>query len=181
MPGYGEGAFKGRVGEVGQLTADARLQGDGVVAHGVLRDDGGQLVAVRPAQGGGGVGKVHRGCRGHAVVRVGSDGFEHVRPALVMVVEVTVAVVGRRGLNQVGAEPHQLAHRVGDAEHGDQLSERRVVGHDVVQRAALAHLRVDDVDEVAQRDIGITDMLKRVKQQAAACRIESAGGELAEQ
>ena len=104
-----------------------------------------------------------------------------MRPALVMVVEVTVAVVGRRGLNQVGAEPHQLAHRVGDAEHGDQLSERRVVGHDVVQRAALAHLRVDDVDEVAQRDIGITDMLKRVKQQTAACRIESAGGELAEQ
>ena len=44
-----------------------------------------------------------------------------------------------------------------------------------------AHLRVDDVDEVAQRDIGITDMLKRVKQQVAACRIESAGGELAEQ
>ena len=53
------------------------------------------------------------------------------------------------GHDEFGAEAHELAHSVGHAEHGDESYESGVVGDDLVEVAALALQRFDDVDEVA--------------------------------
>ena len=53
VAGDGQRAFERRVREVGQFAADGRLDGGRVVCHGILGDDGGQLVPVAGTQGRG--------------------------------------------------------------------------------------------------------------------------------
>ncbi len=173
VAGDGQGPFEGRVGEIGQFLADARLYFDGVGGGGVLRHDGRQLFAVCSAQRGRGVGKRHAGLRHGHVVGIGPHRFQHMVPALTVVVQMAFARVVGRGFDEFGTEPHEFAHFVGNAENGDEPHERVRVGDDAREIPALTLHHFDDVHKIAQRHVGIACLLQRRQQQTQPAIIDA--------
>ena len=135
VAGDGQRAFERRVREVGQFAADGRLDGGRVVRHGILGDDGGQLVPVAGTQGRGRFGQILGGDGHGRFVRVRADRLEQTCTALRVIEQMAVAVVDCCRLHKLRLEAHELAHRVGDAEHRDQTLQGVVVGDDVFQIA----------------------------------------------
>ena len=73
VAGDGQRAFERRVREVGQFAADGRLDGDRVVRHGILGDDGGQHVYRLHV---GIVGRDGQAlCIGQGLLKLGSEFF----------------------------------------------------------------------------------------------------------
>ena len=128
MAGDGQRALQRAVRQIGQFTADGGLDDARIGGRGILRHDRREMTVVRATQCRGRIGEFHGGHGCIRFVGIGADRCEHGCAALRMVVQVGVVRVGGRRLDEIGMEAHELAHRVGDAEHGDQLSERRVVG-----------------------------------------------------
>ena len=81
---------------------------------------------------------------------------------------MAVAVVDCCRLHKLRLEAHELAHRVGDAEHRDQTLQGVVVGDDVFQIALAGLHRVDDIHEIAQCHIGVAGVGQRAQQFGAS-------------
>ena len=168
VAGDGQRAFERRVREVGQFAADGRLDGGRVVRHGILGDDGGQLVPVAGTQGRGRFGQILGGDGHGRFVRVRADRLEQTCTALRVIEQMAVAVVDCCGLHKLRLEAHELAHRVGDAEHRDQTLQGVVVGDDVFQIALAGLHRVDDIHEIAQCHIGVAGVGQHAQQFGAS-------------
>ena len=168
VAGDGQRAFERRVREVGQFAADGRLDGGRVVRHGILGDDGGQLVPVAGTQGRGRFGQILGGDGHGRFVRVRADRLEQTCTALRVIEQMAVAVVDCCRLHKLRLEAHELAHRVGDAEHRDQTLQGVVVGDDVFQIALAGLHRVDDIHEIAQCHIGVAGVGQRAQQFGAS-------------
>ena len=101
-------------------------------------------------------------------VRVRADRLEQTCTALRVIEQMAVAVVDCCRLHKLRLEAHELAHRVGDAEHRDQTLQGVVVGDDVFQIALAGLHRVDDIHEIAQCHIGVAGVGQRAQQFGAS-------------
>ena len=181
MAGDGQRAFERRVRKVGQFAADGRLDANRILRHDVLRDDGGQLPAITGTQRRGRFRQI-LGSDGHGlIVGIGADLHEQTGSTLCAVEQVAVGAADGRGFDEFRPETHELAHRVGGAEHGDQTSKGTGVGNDPIQIPPTGLHRIDDIHEIAQRHVGVARMGQHAQQFGASSIGDGVGLELAEQ
>ena len=81
-------------------------------------------------------------------LRVGSYRFEYMCAPLCVIVQMAFASVIGGGCDQFGPEAHELAHFVGNAEHGHKPGKTLSARYDVVELSALALQCFDDIDEI---------------------------------
>ena len=99
-----------------------------------------------------------------ATAEATADRLEQTCTALRVIEQMAVAVVDCCGLHKLRLEAHELAHRVGNAEHRDQTLQGVVVGDDVFQIALAGLHRVDDIHEIAQCHIGVAGVGQHAQQ-----------------
>ena len=181
VAGDGQRAFERRVRKVGQFAADGRLDANRILRHDVLRDDGGQLPAITGTQRRGRFRQILGGDGHGLIVGIGADRHEQTGSTLCAVEQVAVGAADGRGFDEFRPETHELAHRVGGAEHGDQTSKGTGVGNDPIQIPPTGLHRIDDIHEIAQRHVGVARMGQHAQQFGASSIGDGVGLELAEQ